>query len=93
MASEIGARRGNLILFPCEGDRLQKNNNLEMYCVRFATFLQGTPRLGNLPPGGKGVGQIKPSLLGYLRIFPWLVEEMGFFGRDGIKIAKLDLKI
>ena len=93
MASEIGARRGNLILIPCEGDRLQKNNNLEMDCVRFATFLQGTPRFGNLPPGGKGVGQIKPSLLEYLRIFPWPIEEMGFWGGDGIKIAKLHPRI
>ena len=78
-----------MIVFPCEGDRLQKNNRLKMYCVRFATFFPETPRFGNLSPGGIGVGQLKPSSLEYLRIFPRPVEEISFLGGDGIKIAKI----
>ena len=78
-----------MIGFPCEADRLQKNNRLKMYCVRFATFLPETTRFGNLSPGGMGAGQLKPSSLEYLRIFPRPGEEIGFLGGDGIKIAKI----
>jgi len=36
-----------------------------------------------------GAGQLKPSSLEYLRIFPRPGEEIGFLGGDGIKIAKI----
>jgi hypothetical protein len=80
MASEGEAKDGNLIHFSFKGERLQKNNSPKLYCVRFATFSRGSPRFWNLSPGERGAGEIKPSLLEYLRIFLRGSEEMTPFG-------------
>jgi hypothetical protein len=80
MASEGEAKEGNSILFSFKGERLQKNNSPKLYCVRFATFSRGFPRFENLPPEGRGAGEIKPSLLEYLIIFLRGSEEITPFG-------------
>jgi hypothetical protein len=64
-----------------------------MYCVRFATFFRDAPRFGNLPPGGRGVGEIKPSLLEYLRISPRASEKINpFFVGMALNLLNKDLK-
>jgi hypothetical protein len=64
-----------------------------MYCVRFATFFREPPRFWNLPPGGRGVGEIKPSLLEYLRIFPRASVKINpFFVGMALKLLNKGLK-
>lgn len=79
MTFEREARGWDFDFFSFDVERLQKNNSPKMYCVRFATIFPGDPQFGNLPSGGREVGEIKPSLLEYLRIFPRASEEINLF--------------